>query len=106
MLSAKHRDAARSVSKVLPETVCAQGCAHPSRRDALPACLGRHLRYTPRGASSEGVLSRTARRASTKSLVTNAMRLIRIFALAAFEVLGVIGVVALEVDDLAVALEG
>jgi len=33
-----------SASIGLPETVCAQGCAHTSRRDALPACLGKAYR--------------------------------------------------------------
>src|SRR5262249_27248850 len=42
-------------SSVFPEPVCAQGCAHTSPREGLPACLGKGTRWPSRAAGSTPV---------------------------------------------------
>src|SRR5690606_42031516 len=61
-----------------------------------------------RARADDGTLRRAsdARMAALREpLVADPMRLRRVLALAPLQILGVVGVVALEVDDLAVALE-
>ncbi len=78
----------------------------------FPACLGKALdalgrsagperRHGPRRPASAG--ARAARLAET--FIADAVGLVGVFALAPSQVLGIVGVVALEVDHFAVALE-